>query len=532
MLRASESLPILSQPAPQVREWRGCPLVPTLPIHADPSKRLRRVKCDEGKPACARCLKFGIRCEGYRDPYLAGEEKATGRHQFKVLSFTHRDETILSPLSAVVVFSSPFHDPGLNRYFLFFQEHTIPELYGTFDEGLFSHIALQACYTEPALMCIVAAIGAVDKSFQSQYIDRNASEASMHRHQALLSYGQALTGIQRLASTPTAHTPRIILLAALLIFCFQNILGDVSAARGQITSAIHLLQRQLAKKATTYRHTRSSTNTDFEHILVAAFARLDNGIISQPDLLLEGPTKKKKTTPKRQGGILEIDFAPGDALPFEFEHILEARNYLEVLQFHSIPLLVQEFPGISSNQAFAPRQHPGDTTAYDTAIRIFHEWNAVFLPLHTKCTVPTPTGAQNPQYIGAETMRARGMATLIAFQSLFPTNILHYPRTQPNSCNLAPAPPDISSSCREVLRLSKMLAAQPGFRRGFVLDCGIVPAVFIAMVAPVELSIKREALKVMKELVPRREVTWDSAELVKVGEIHLKACTRELSLCS
>jgi hypothetical protein len=64
------------------------------------------------------------------------------------------------------------------------------------------------------------------------------------------------------------------------------------------------------------------------------------------------------------------------------------------------------------------------------------------------------------------------------------------------------------------------LAAQPGFRRGFVLDCGIVPGVFMAMVAPVELSVKREALEFMKELVPRREVTWDSAELVKVGEVH------------
>ena len=40
-------------------------------------------------------------------------------------------------------------------------------------------------------------------------------------------------------------------------------------------------------------------------------------------------------------------------------------------------------------------------------------------------------------------------------------------------------------------------------RRGFVLDCGIIPGVFMAMVSPVGEEIGREALELMRSLVPK-----------------------------
>ena len=62
------------------------------------------------------------------------------------------------------------------------------------------------------------------------------------------------------------------------------------------------------------------------------------------------------------------------------------------------------------------------------------------------------------------------------------------------------------------------MAADPSFRKSFVWNCGIVPGLSILIAACLDMSIRQEALQVLKQIVPRREGTWDSLTAVQFGE--------------
>lgn len=371
------------------------------------------MKCDEGKPTCNKCVKFGVRCEGYQNNYPAAvEEKGQGRHVFRILPRNNTIQTPPNPLIDPLAFTSPFHDPGQNRYFLYFQERTIAELSGPFEEGLFSTVALQACYSEPSLMDLVSAIGAIHKSTRSV---NNVPEASMHKQQALLSYGQALAGIQRIVNKPTLHSPRLVLIAALLIFCFENLHGDVATASLHLQSALRLLRKQLAEKPTKYRHTAGKSPTpDIEESIIASYVRLDNGIYSCLKVKLEQAFLSSDVY-----GILRLNYTEDQVVPRVFVSIHEARNHLEALQFHSLPILTEEFHARMKSNSTIPLDG-GKTQAYLTALRGFQAWNKAFEPLHIRVMIPSADGSSNPDLMGAAIMRARGMTTILAIQTLLP----------------------------------------------------------------------------------------------------------------
>jgi hypothetical protein len=75
---------------------------------------------------------------------------------------------------------------------------------------------------------------------------------------------------------------------------------------------------------------------------------------------------------------------------------------------------------------------------------------------------------------------------------------------------------------RKIIDLSKLVAADPSFRKTFVFDCGIVPRLFIVVCICLDMNVRREALQVLREIVPRREGVWDSLALVRVGERALQ----------
>lgn len=494
---------------------------------------------------CNKCVKFGVKCEGYRDFFSIDlEEKGQGRHVFRILS---RDNNTAqpppNPLIDALAFTSPFQDPGQNRYFIYFQEQTIADLSGPFEEGLFSTIALQACYSEPSLMRLVSAIGAIHKSSRSS---NKGSEAVMHQHQALLSYGQALVGIQKIINKSTLHSPRLVLIAALLIFCFENLHGDVTTATLHLQSALRLLRKQLAEKAEKYRHTAGKSPTsDIEESIIASYVRLDNGIYSCLKVKLEQAFLSSDVY-----GILRLNYAEDQAVPCVFVSIHEARNHLEALQFHSLPILTKEFHARMRNTSTIVADQ-GKTEAYLTALRGFQAWNRAFAPLYKRAMISSSDGSKNPDLMGAAIMRARGMTTILAIQTLLPVrcdpvigalssclDVSHFFSLQAQESNTIfvkhhtiltlitgssnQRGNGLVENCKEVLSITRSICADPDFRRDFVLDCGILPGLFMVIVAPVGGCINREALELMRSLVPRREGVWDSADLVTAGEAFLR----------
>jgi hypothetical protein len=60
--------------------------------------------------------------------------------------------------------------------------------------------------------------------------------------------------------------------------------------------------------------------------------------------------------------------------------------------------------------------------------------------------------------------------------------------------------------------------AENAFSRGFVFDNGILSCVFDVVLLCPEQDLRREAVEILRQLVPRREGIWCSATLLKNAE--------------
>ncbi|KAE9583116.1 Aspercryptin biosynthesis cluster-specific transcription regulator atnN [Colletotrichum fructicola] len=121
--------------------------------------KIRRVKCDENRPACQRCLSTGRTCDGYGiwgggggRPLLASSHAA---HPLAQPSSISRHNTRAGALSLS-------HDE--HRQFEWFARRTTGKLPGVFTCALFwETLVLQASSTEPAVLYAVLALGAAHR---------------------------------------------------------------------------------------------------------------------------------------------------------------------------------------------------------------------------------------------------------------------------------------------------------------------------------------------------------------------------------
>lgn len=67
--------------------------------------------------------------------------------------------------------------------------------------------------------------------------------------------------------------------------------------------------------------------------------------------------------------------------------------------------------------------------------------------------------------------------------------------------------------------------------RGFVFDNGIIPCVFDVVLLCPEQDLRKEALEILRQLVPRREGIWCSVTLLKKAEEMLGISKLEVRRC-
>lgn len=130
------------------------------------NKRIRRVKCDEGRPECLRCVKIGLDCDGYMDQ--SKELKKPFRLIAKQSVPVLRDGIVLgfgiNPTFRPMC-RSPSNSMFKNeefRYFKLFSNQIAEQLSQQFDSNLWNHLVLQACESNSSVRHAAIAIGALD----------------------------------------------------------------------------------------------------------------------------------------------------------------------------------------------------------------------------------------------------------------------------------------------------------------------------------------------------------------------------------
>ncbi|KAG9228504.1 hypothetical protein BJ875DRAFT_489804 [Amylocarpus encephaloides] len=193
--------------------------------------RSRRVKCDEAKPDCKRCAKFGVECGGYQKDKL---------QRPKTRDIVPRTPTPRIILLAKQIHTGPrFADDLEARYFQHYVENIAVQIQGPIRNNIWDRLIPQAGVLQPYVRHGIVALGALTKSRQVAGLQE--PDQSYPDYQiALIQYGKALKGMRESLSAE-ARNPRSALIACMLVFCFESLQGNQAIASLHASSLVSIL---------------------------------------------------------------------------------------------------------------------------------------------------------------------------------------------------------------------------------------------------------------------------------------------------
>ncbi|KAF5705005.1 transcriptional regulatory moc3 [Fusarium mundagurra] len=198
--------------------------------------KIRKVKCDEGKPYCLRCIKTGRQCDGYRPSPNSSPEP-----------------TSLSPAPG-------FDTPQEVRAFDHYRLRTAKVLSGPIDANFWGGVVLKMSSTEPAVRHAILAISSLHEAVQV----KSRSLKEIDTRFAFREYGNAITSLRNWGQR---SEPSVVpLLVCVLFICVEFLIDRDTAAQMHICQGRHILS--------TLGDGRSPAMEMIKHSLVPVYARL------------------------------------------------------------------------------------------------------------------------------------------------------------------------------------------------------------------------------------------------------------------
>ncbi|KAF4456756.1 putative transcriptional regulatory protein C15D4.02 [Fusarium austroafricanum] len=178
--------------------------------------RARKVKCDEDKPTCQKCLSVGRKCQGLG--YSHAEPACSQLHLYRPHNLV-LGNNISSESRAIE----------------FFCQVAAPSMSGPIDPYFWTHVVLQFCEFEPAVRHSVMTISSLYENLQSK--DSTSLVKTQRNMLALKHYNAAIRELR------TPHEPDILLtlLACLMFVCIEVIQSNGAMAIQHCQHGINLL---------------------------------------------------------------------------------------------------------------------------------------------------------------------------------------------------------------------------------------------------------------------------------------------------
>lgn len=390
--------------------------------------------------------------------------------------------------------SISFQDDHQERYFHLFRNETAIELSGGFGSELWSRLVPQACHGEPCILHCAVALSALSKAFKLGRSPAHYHTSEPHHEYALQQYSKALRGVREVIAKGK-DSLRTVLIAALLIFCFENFHGDVRLALTNVQSAVELMHDWLAENAVrSISQGLSPSPSVIEDSIVTAFTRLDIHLMSWVD----------SPHPIR-GGILQYAVPNRSPIPAGFNTFLEAAICFEhvvnqVFQFlNSVQITKRRCYGLPYNGIYDENGNQFEESP--AAVELGH-WSAAFKPIFDQARGQD----MEMESLGTSLIRAHALTLDIAMRSAFfnPKEVHLYRVFLPEYC--------------EIVALCRKVAQHPRFVKSFVFDSGIISTLFVIVTKCPDREVRKEALSVLKLATPRREGVWDSSMVLRIGQ--------------
>ncbi|TLS23308.1 uncharacterized protein PpBr36_05891, partial [Pyricularia pennisetigena] len=285
--------------------------------------KARKVKCDEGKPSCLRCIKSGRSCDGYLDPNVMASRRKSNKNK--------PADTNTGPSSS---FSTLLDGalPEEKRSFHFFQHVTAPSLAGDLDANFWKVLVLQVCQTEPAVRHAVLAVSGLHEYLASKrgcstlknagHFKTTELMSSEPQHSfALHQYNKAIACLIGQMKDTTSR-PLAPLLTCVLFVCLEFMHGKDKE------SLIHLEQgRQLLGKLDQRADSKDPEIDIVKRHLVPLYLRLSLTafLFGGKPVPIPHSLKSLKEVPATFESVQEIRFSLYDFIDEVLRYLQRAR---------------------------------------------------------------------------------------------------------------------------------------------------------------------------------------------------------------
>ncbi|KAF9774007.1 hypothetical protein IL306_008059 [Fusarium sp. DS 682] len=201
--------------------------------------RTRKIKCDEAKPFCQKCVKTGRKCDGYESVFRHFSSQITSTPQPSAKSAAATSSQ--SPTSG----KPPLSTSDLNRYF---STKTVFDVeLGCNEEA---QQVLEASLTndsiQHALLSLRALRGNLESTKDSQSPGTKEQQALSYNY-GLQQYSKALTCLASNLASPTPDGLKSALLCCQVLISVEQVRGNFAAMGLHIIRGLNILREYRAR---------------------------------------------------------------------------------------------------------------------------------------------------------------------------------------------------------------------------------------------------------------------------------------------
>ncbi|KAF2713801.1 hypothetical protein K504DRAFT_424718 [Pleomassaria siparia CBS 279.74] len=303
--------------------------------------KIRKIKCDEERPACRKCVSTGRGCDGYGIWSVPESGRSLGPISTTVGPLTSRLETQLVNTSPLSNLKGP-RDIKEQAYLEWFKYSTIVKLPGAFRSGFWDKCLLQTSSSEPAIMHAILALSSAHKrrtlhsGLEIIELPPDPQERFMLRH-----YSKAITHLQPHLSAKDAASARVALVTCLVFVSLEYLRGHYKAGQLHLQNGLKLLRASRSESqsiAETEVLLLSPRPESIDEWIIDSYARLQ----AQSDIF-----------GKRSRQVHFVLPTSPSAQTFHFQTAGQARRHLERL-IEEIIFLKEEYVAVNGRHSIQP----------------------------------------------------------------------------------------------------------------------------------------------------------------------------------
>lgn len=457
--------------------------------------RQRRIKCDETRPQCMRCIKALLHCNYNPSYQVANVAKAPSNVQRRDRVLLPRQNGFSSLTTVRPTSTLPDETDMENQYLKYFEKETTAGFQSAWDWSVWNRLMLQGCHHKKFIRDAVVAIGALHKSLRTSSVaetdaDSAADLAKLQRQFAYQTYGRALKRIQH--AIDNGSGPRDALIACLLIVCFESHSGD------RYKAAVHAhyglrIYHQLPQ---------SERPSKVEDDIADAFRNLDITISTVHD----GRTIEVHERLLNEAVLLAA------SMPLAFVNLDEAKRYWHIVMQRCCHFILTSWRHTDPASLIRPFTSPipeGITTTVGTNIHTasfkvnaelrveqsaFYDemcrWMRAFEPVFNRTR---RSGKSTPRdYVTATMLQIQALNAKITLAGILYINEMGYDAHYTDFAS-------IIRLSQDVVKIRNAGSPTSYFSGHFVLDLGIVLPIFTLLLKCRDRVLRYQGIEILKQ---------------------------------